>query len=100
MTEILVQVVPQPGASGDLSGPYFENLSKRIDDIAAGIAEIARHLKERLDREDLPSGDERWNLQEVSIGMSLDLKAEAGVIVTRASTNAGFRVEIKWQHGK
>ncbi|MEV6706866.1 CU044_2847 family protein [Micromonospora wenchangensis] len=96
MGEIRVQVVPTDAASGDLrAGGITENLMHRVDELGDSILEVARGLQDRISREKETKGA-AFNLAEVSLAFSLDLEAEAGVVVSRASTKAGFEVTLTW----
>jgi len=97
MTEILVEV--RPGlAEGDLglrpAAP--EKLLSRIGEIADGLKEISNRLAARLDDLDNAKKESAWKLGEVEVKFSLDLEAEAGVVVARAKTTAGFEATLKW----
>jgi hypothetical protein len=95
--EVLVET--RPDASGDLAArPRLpEALSARIDEVADAVLQVTSSLKQRLDgnldREPEPG---RWHLGEVEMTFSLDLEAEAGVVISRISTSAGFEVKLTW----
>jgi hypothetical protein len=101
-SEIYIRVVPTPGREGDLGGPpLFERFEQRVDELGASIGNIARRLRTRLDSELDDPQSPVWNLDEVSLSFSLDLEAEAGVVVAKAKTHAGFEVNLKWaRNGK
>jgi hypothetical protein len=99
MTEITVQVVPAEAAEAELmfgiggDRPQFQD---RVDELGDSLNEIAQRLRTRLPelaREANPS----WDLDEVSLTFSLDLQAEAGVILARASSKAGFQATLTWK---
>jgi hypothetical protein len=100
VTDIYVQVVPDAESAGDLSpeSALTERLSQRADEIAATLADVADRLKTGLDaRTAEPSGGDGWNLAEVQLRFSLDLQAEAGVVVARTSTRAAFVASLTWK---
>lgn len=92
--DIHVEVVPAPDRRGDLAAPLVERLSDRIDDVTAAVDAIAERVAARFDRLRKARGD--WALEEVSMEFSLDLEAEAGVLVARATTTAAFAVTLTW----
>ncbi|MFI7336130.1 CU044_2847 family protein [Micromonospora aurantiaca (nom. illeg.)] len=97
MSEIHVQVVPRGDTRGDLAGGrLIENLKDRINELGDSIMEVSGRLQERLaaaEKEDSSAG---WRLAEAQITFSLDLEAEAGVIVSRTSASASFEVSLSW----
>jgi len=98
MTEIKVEVRPMPGG-GDL-GPrsiVLESFASRIDEISECLHDIAVKLSRRLD-ESFESGAKDWRLSEVEVKFSLDLEAEAGVVIARARTTAGFEATLSWKN--
>ena len=67
-----------------------------MDELGDSIGEIAQRLREQLEadlREEAPSA---WHLDEVAVSFSMDLEAEAGVVVARAKSTAGFEVSLTW----
>jgi hypothetical protein len=97
-TEIAVRVVPRPGQEGELAGGQLtERLSERIDELGESIAEIAKRLRGRLEAELAGEPSSDWRLGEVALNFSLDLQAEAGVVVAKAKTAAGFEVTLTWR---
>ncbi|MEV6344361.1 CU044_2847 family protein [Actinoplanes sp. NPDC051851] len=96
MGEIRVEVVPKSGRPGDLrAGALTESLLDRVEELGDSIMEVARGLRRRIDDDTDPElGTLRLN--EVSLTFSIDLEAEAGVIVSRASAGAGFEVALTW----
>lgn len=98
-SDIMVQVVPSPARAGQLSpGKTWESLETRIDELGRSIGEIADRLRTQLDASLAPSEETpAWRLGEVEVTFSLDLEAEAGVVVARAKTTAGFEVSLCWK---
>jgi hypothetical protein len=93
--DIKVEVIPSAEHLGELSSPVVERLLDRIDDIGDCVDAVAERLAERL--ANLATSPENWGLDEIELGFSLDLEAEAGVIVARAKTTAAFSVNLKWK---
>jgi len=100
-SKIKVQVVPSPAQAGQLSpGRAWEALDKRIDELGESIGEIADRLRGQLDASLAPAEERSaWHLGDVRVTFSLDLEAEAGVVVARAKTTAGFEVSLAWSRG-
>jgi Trypsin-co-occurring domain 1 len=97
MTEIQVRVIPPPELAGELAGETLvERFEQRVDELGESIGEIARRLRERLDTELAEDQRAAWRLGDVTLRFSLDLEAEAGVVVAKARTTAGFEVELTW----
>jgi hypothetical protein len=102
VTDIKVEVVPKASTRGDLrSGTVTEKLLDRIDDVSNAVLEVSQKLKIRLDAgtdDILRPAVSAWALDSVEISFSMDLEAEAGVVVTRASASVGFEVKLCWSH--
>jgi hypothetical protein len=94
--QILVQVVPSAESGGYLSGQTVtEKLADRVDELGRSLADVANQLRGSLER-DLHAGDGLWRLSELNIQFSLSLEAEAGVVLARAQTTAGFQASLTW----
>lgn len=97
MGEIVVRVVPPPERAGELAGATLtERFTDRVDELGESIGEIARRLRSRLDTDLADEKEAAWKLDEVTLAFSLDLEAEAGVVVAKAKTSAGFEVALTW----
>ncbi len=97
MGEIVVRVVPPPERAGELGAATLtERFTDRVDELGESIAEIAGRLRARLDTDLAEDKDAVWKLGEVTLTFSLDLEAEAGVVVAKAKTSAGFEVALTW----
>jgi hypothetical protein len=95
MGEILVEVRPT-GAHGDLSATgVAEKLMSRIGELGDSIAEVSEGLQARLAKA-LAERTSDWDMDTVEVKFSLDLEAEAGVVVSRAAAKAGFEVTLSW----
>jgi hypothetical protein len=101
LTEIYVQVRPDPLKAGELAslGDLREKLANRIDEVGDSLREIAGKLSRRFDELAAASADTTWRLGEVEITFSLDLEAEAGVVIARAKAGAGFEAKLTWKAG-
>jgi Trypsin-co-occurring domain 1 len=95
MVDIRVEVRPLDG--GDLSQPNLpELLANRIDEIGDSLRQIAAQVAHRL--KDLAAiSDSAWPLEGVELKFSLDLEAEAGVVIARSSVTAGFEATLTWK---
>ncbi|MGC5661673.1 CU044_2847 family protein [Micromonospora sp. WMMD723] len=97
MSEIHVQVVPKNGTRGDLSGSkLIENLKDRIGELGDSILEVSAQLQGQLAKAEKKEPGAAWHLSEAQITFSLDLEAEAGVIISRTSAGASFEVSLSW----
>jgi hypothetical protein len=67
-----------------------------VEDLGDSLNEIAEALRSRLAAL-AERGAEEWDLDEVELSFSLDLEAEAGVLIARASTRAGFQATLTWK---
>ena len=97
MAEILVEVRPT-AAAGDLTGqPAIpEAFMSRVEDLGQSLREIAQRLSKQL--EDFEKKrDAAWHLEGVELKFSLDLEAEAGVVIARTKTSAGFEATLSWK---
>jgi hypothetical protein len=95
--EIHVEVVPHPGLAGDLSpADLVDKFSNRVGELGQALATVASRLRQTLDsRLAEPSGS-NWALSDVSVQMSINLEAEAGVVISRAKTGAAFQATLTW----
>jgi len=97
--EIQVEVRPGPGAYGeDLSGkPVLpEAFTKRADEIAESIVEIANSFRDRLEVMGARREELEWRMKEVKLSFGLDLEAESGVLIVRAKAGCTFTATLSW----
>lgn len=98
MSNIRIQVVSPVGVKGDL-GPNvgLEDFNKRLGEFGNSLSDMASTLRTHLDKAAGRGVDQsEWCLAEAELKFSLELQAEAGVIITRASSKAAFEVSLKW----
>lgn len=96
-TDVKVKVTSEGGE--ELTWPRGKPLpsfADRADELGDSLNEIAERLRGRLHELERQPRDE-WDLDQVSLTFSLDLQADAGVIVARASTKAGFQATLTWK---
>lgn len=92
---VLVQVVPiDSGRAIAWGSSRVEQLSDRLGDINEAIAAGARSVADGL--ANLPSPTD-WEITEVSGTFGISLSAEAGVIITKASAETTFEVNVKFE---
>jgi Trypsin-co-occurring domain 1 len=92
---VLVQVVPIEDGREILWGSNkIETLEDRLDDIKEAITSGARAVADSLQK---LRGSPGWQVKEVSGTFGLSLSAEAGVILTKASTEATFEVTVTFE---
>jgi hypothetical protein len=94
-TQVYVQVVElDSGRAIGWGSNLAEPLRNRVADIESGIRAAAQTVAVSL--HGLPSAD-GWQLDEVSASFGITLTAEAGVIVSKASTEANFDVSLTFK---
>ena len=92
--EILVETVGG-GTSTKLGGrPSPEDFVKRVPELRDALRRVATGLSEGID--ELDSTSKTWGLSEVTVQLEIALAAEAGVIITKTSGSATFRIDLKW----
>ena len=97
MTEIRVEVVsPDTGEAAFGPPRAMPDFKQRAGDIGESLNEIAVALREHL-HELGQRAQDGWDLDQVQLGFSLELQADAGVIIARASSTAGFQANLTWQ---
>ena len=99
--DILVEVRSQTGRGSQLTGAgsRLPRFIDRVDDLGASLNAIALRMREQF--EALSEAETRsWDLSQISLTFSLDLQAQAGVVIARASTSATFEASLTWTRGK
>jgi hypothetical protein len=99
--DIYIEVTPSPGRAGDL-GPadLVEKVSGRVSELGQALASLATQLRETMDRELTEPPGSRFPLSSLSLQMSINLEAEAGVVISRAKAGAAFQATLTWQREK
>jgi hypothetical protein len=96
VTEIKVEVVsPDTGQAAFFRPKQMPSFQERAGDLGGSLNEIATELSQHLDA--LDKRKKGWHLDEVTLGFSLDLQAEAGVVVGRVSSKAGLQATMTWK---
>lgn len=98
--DIRIEVRPSPGQRGDLSASakLTETLANRVGEINATVNYLAEAFAQGLGHHETPNG--QWSLSTAEISLSLDLEAEAGVILSRFKSAAGIEVTLTWTSDK
>jgi Trypsin-co-occurring domain 1 len=95
--EIHVEVIPHPGLAGDLSpADLVDRFSGRVGELGRALATVASQLRQTFESRLAEPAGSSWALGEVSLQMSINLEAEAGVIISRAKTGAAFQATLTW----
>lgn len=97
---VQVAVVPDPNDLGNLAGGALrERFAERIDELATTVNEVADGLRARLMA---GSDSERggWCLDAVDMEFSVELEAESGVVLARASVTGGFAVTLSFRRSE
>jgi hypothetical protein len=98
MTEILVPAVVSGADSGDLWGgqaTVTERFSERAADVADTVADVSKSVQARLE-ERLSAAGGALTVSEVTLSFSLELKAESGVLLAKASAGGTFTATVTW----
>lgn len=98
MPEILVPAVAGGAQTGDLWGgqtTVTERFSDRAQEIADTIADVSKSLQSRLE-ERLSAVGGALAVSEVTLSFALELKAESGVLLAKASAGGTFTATITW----
>lgn len=96
--DVYVEVRPDPDSAGDLAGRTLtEKFKERVHELGASLGDIANQLRDQLEQQLHEQEDAGWHLEEIGLKFSLDLEAEAGVVVARAATTAGFEASLSWK---
>jgi hypothetical protein len=95
--DIRVEVVPPPGQIGDLGpGDLVDKFSGRAAELGNALAGVAAELRHSFESRIAEPPGGQWTLAEVSVQMSINLEAEAGVIISRAKAGAAFQATLTW----
>jgi hypothetical protein len=95
MTEIKVEVISEDTGEVAFGFKRLPNFGDKVQELGDALNEVAAALRGRL-HELGARAEDGWDLEQVSLTFSLDLQAEGGVILARASTKAGFQAALTW----
>ena len=96
MAEIKVQVVSADTGEVAFGPRRLPSFAERAGELGDALNEVAAELRGRLGQLGARAAD-GWDLDQVNLTFSLDLQAEGGVIVARASARAGFQAAMTWK---
>ena len=101
MADILVDVVVKRTGDGRVAdlGPRVDfpaEFRKRAPELGESIGEVANLLRDALEKRIQEKEPSAWALHGIELKFSMDLEAEAGVVITRAKASAGFDVTLSW----
>ncbi|MGC4804964.1 CU044_2847 family protein [Micromonospora sp. DT233] len=96
MSEILVAVQPKPGVRDLKGGAFTDRLTDRLDDVAAAIETVAVQLRAKLDTLLEAPAEQGMALDGLEIKFTIELQADAGVVIAKASTKAGIEATLTW----
>jgi hypothetical protein len=97
--EIRVVVVSREGGEVSWRNKQPPTFSERAEELGDSLNDVAETLSGRLTELGRHDG-QRWDLDEVQLSFSLALEAEAGVILARASSKAGFQASMTWRRSR
>lgn len=96
--EIQVRVIPGPVRAGEVRrDKATESFSKRVGELGKSLGTIANDLRAQIDATLDEPEQSGWLLDEVELTFSIDLEAEAGVVVAKARSSAGFEASLTWK---
>jgi hypothetical protein len=67
-----------------------------MEELGRALATVADDLRETLDRRLAGQADSRWPLTSLSLQLSINLEAEAGIVISRVRTGAAFQATLTW----
>jgi hypothetical protein len=93
--QVLVEVRPLE-SSGDLAPRVAvpEDFRRRASEIADSIGEVADQFRARLEKVFKRPHEDNWGVESVEIEFGLAVKAEAGVLIAKASGGATFTARL------
>jgi hypothetical protein len=100
MGEVLIEVLPAgPLVHGeDLAPrtPSLEDFRARAVEVADGIAEVASYFQERFGRTLGRNDGQGLGPDQIEISFGADVRAEANLVIARASGGCTFAVKLTW----
>jgi Trypsin-co-occurring domain 1 len=99
VTDVEIAVTPPLGSLNDL-GPgvtVTEKLEERIGDISASLEAVVEGLKGKLTSMMASAESGAVTLEEISLSFTLELQAEAGVLIAKGTAKTGISANLKWR---
>lgn len=101
MSELLIEVRPAASSAGDLAPRIKvpEEFSHRAGEIADSVVSVAEDFRDRIEERLGPQRDatDDWQLGQVELAFAIDVQAESGIVIARASAGATFTATLTWQ---
>ncbi len=93
--EILLEVRPT-AVSGELAPrvPVPEEFRTRAGEIADSIGEVVEHFRSRLGKVLDRREETSWQVSSIEIEFDIAVRAEAGVVIAKASAGATFSTRL------
>ncbi|TAL03300.1 MAG: hypothetical protein EPO08_04470 [Rhodospirillaceae bacterium] len=93
--EFLIQIEQVSGAVRPEMAPekFIKGTKEALDQVSAMIESSCAAFVDRIGK--LPAKKP----SEIAIEFGVDVKAEAGIILTKGSLGANFKVSLKWTFG-
>lgn len=94
--QVFVEMLPSLTSDRKIrrhDGMLAVSLESRTEDIKRALEVGARAVSGGLDGMSTPSG---WEVNEVSAAFGISLTAEAGVVISKATTGATLEVTVKF----
>jgi Trypsin-co-occurring domain 1 len=95
VTEIKIAVAPANDAEM-VGGRKLDDFAARATDIGNALNEVASSLRDNLDQlaQQQAAG---WNLDQVTLGFSLEIQGSTAIIIATASAKAGMQATMTWK---
>src|ERR1700761_2858838 len=100
MSQLLIEVRPAASPAGDLAPRVKlpEEFSRRAGEIADSVASVAQDFRGRIEErlEQHEKATDEWQLGQIELAFAIDVQAESGVVIARASAGATFTATLTW----
>jgi hypothetical protein len=97
LMEMWVEVRPNPDYQGDLgSADLLERFADRAHELGRSVGAVAERVRAALEERLTSDSSDQWGLSEVTLGLSVTLEAESGVVIAKAKTGGTFQVTLRW----
>ncbi|RYP88654.1 hypothetical protein EKO23_01830 [Nocardioides guangzhouensis] len=73
-----------------------ESFADRSDELADAVANISQSLRSRLEQQLNDDSPGTLAVSEVQLSFALELKAESGVVLAKASVGGTFTATVTW----